>query len=51
MSEKGERNQVQQPSKAEKGYGGYLPSVEQKGRTTSPKGEPRPAEKTLDHPS
>lgn len=28
MSKKSERNQVQQPSKAEKAYGGYLPSVE-----------------------
>lgn len=31
MSKKGERNQSLQPSKAEKAYGGYLPSVEAPG--------------------
>jgi hypothetical protein len=33
VSKKGERNQVQQPSKLEKAYGGYLPSVEGQGRS------------------
>ncbi|HEY3369094.1 MAG TPA: hypothetical protein VGK74_28895 [Symbiobacteriaceae bacterium] len=28
MSKKGERNQELQPGKAEKAYGGYLPSVQ-----------------------
>lgn len=33
MSKKSERNQNQQPSKPEKAYGGYLPSVEGEGRS------------------
>lgn len=33
VSKKGERNQNLQPSKAEKAYGGYLPSVAGEGRS------------------
>jgi|GEM_PF-2725518 len=33
MSKKGERGQNLQPGKAEKAYGGYLPSVEGQGRS------------------
>ncbi len=36
MSKKGKRNQELQPSKAEKAYGGYLPSVEGEGRAEVP---------------
>lgn len=35
MTKKGQRNQVQQPSKTDKAHGGYLPSVERDGHEHS----------------
>jgi hypothetical protein len=56
MSKKGERNQnQQQPSKPERAYGGYLPSVEGEGRSdmADPSAQHNPemrSEKTLHTP-
>ncbi|HLN65113.1 MAG TPA: hypothetical protein VK464_26630 [Symbiobacteriaceae bacterium] len=33
MTKKGQRDQALQPGKAEKAYGGYLPSMEGQGRS------------------
>lgn len=48
MSKKGERNQNLQPSKAQKAYGGYLPSVEGEGRADAAEQESKSqTQKTL----
>lgn len=51
MSEKGQRNQNQQPSKLEKGYGGYLPSVQSDGHQKEGRDNARvPGEQNLRTP-
>lgn len=55
MTRKGARNQEQQAGKAEKAYGGYLPSVMSEGPTDraelSPRNEDKSESKVVNTPS